>query len=505
MDALSFPENNITGVSYIKRSIINSVDWQSAKKGIDVEAADRVVNSLWPDEKTDSIKNLVPDSQNAILLTTPSSSGKNIIPIYFAERLSEKTGIPYEVGDRYFYALHNIEIKLLPRLERPFYERDFEVKDKAEFDRRFNGKSVIIVEDVLTTGGSVRSFGDVLTQNGVTPSSVVALMGDKRLKVDEKTIEKLSDSLDKAGFDFDAGKIAQQLTRTETGIVIMSVNSARSENAKQKLTEDLQRLQDRGTAKDLERDREAVGNQGPKRGDKGDEGISGGIQTRVILENRGDKEKRLGVNNNIRNESERENAKSAIRRSGTINNNLYLETRGISASTINNPRFAGMVRQDDHNNVLFPHRDHEGLSGAEIENNNISGFMKVRSKAVWYSKATPNDKRLVITESGMNALSYHQIKGSQHTRYLSLGGDMSGSQEQIIKAAIKKMPRDSEIIAGFNKSLQGERFAERLKSLAPQANIKREVPAIGKNWNELLQAMQKKQALAKGFEREILR
>jgi hypothetical protein len=505
MDSKSFPENNITGVSYIKKSVMNGNDWQSAKKGVDIDASDRIVNTLWPDEKTDLLRNVISDNREAILLTIPSSSGKNIIPISFAEKLSEKTGIPYEVGDKYFYALHNIEIKLLSRSERPFYERDFELKDKIEFDRRFKGKSVIIVEDVLTTGGSVRNFGDVLGQNGVTPTSVVALMGDGRLKVDAKTISKLSISLGTAGLDFDAGKIAQQLTRTEAGIVIMSVNSARSENAKRKLAENIQRLLDRGVAKDLGRDRKTVGDEGPQRGDKGDEAISGGIQTGPILENRADRQKPLGINDNFRTEPEREIVKSVIRRSITVNNNRYLESRGISESTIKNARFAGMIRQDDHKNVLFPHRDYEGLSGAEIENKDFASFVKVRSKAVWHSKATPDDKKLVITESGIDALSYHQIKGNRYTRYLSVGRDMSSSQEQIIKAAIKKMPHGSEIVAGFNKNLQGDRFAERLKSLVPQANIKREVPAIGKDWNEHLQAMLKKQTLAKGFERELLR
>jgi hypothetical protein len=124
---------------------------------------------------------------------------------------------------------------------------------------------------------------------------------------------------------------------------------------------------------------------------------------------------------------------------------------------------------------------------------------------VWHSKATAKDNKLVVTGSGLEALSYHQIKGNQYTRYLSLGGGMSTSQEEMVKAAIKKMPRGSEIIAGFNKDLQGERFSEKLKSLAPQANIKREVPTVGKAWNDALQVMLKYQAPIKGFERELLR
>jgi hypothetical protein len=516
MDSISDPDNNITGLSYIKKSVIRGDDWQSAKKGIDVDAGNRVVDQLWPDEKTDLLKNLVPDNLDAVFLTTPSSSGKNIIPISFAEKLSDKTGIPYELGEKYFYALHNIEIKLVSRSQRPFYERDFELKDKTEFDAKFNGKSVIIVEDVLTTGGTVRSFRDALNQNGVTPTSVVALMGDGRLKVDEKTIERLSTSLQKAGLNFDAGNIAKQLTRTETGIVIMSVNSARSENAKRKLAENLQRVLDRGAVKNMGRDREADGNEGPQRSYNGNEAISGGIQTRIVLENRGDKEKPVGLNKESGIEkigeskiepviNNREAVRAAIGKAQSVNNSRYLESRGISASTINNPRFVGMIRQDDHKNVLFPHRDREGLSGAEIGNKDFAGFTKGGLKAIWHSKATPEDKKLVITISGLEALSYHQIKGDQHTRYLSVGGEMNASQEEIVKAAIKKMPRGSEIIAGFNKDLQGEHFTEKLKSLAPQANIKREVPGIGKAWNEHLQVMLKNQTLAKGLERELLR
>jgi len=326
-------------------------------------------------------------------------------------------------------------------------------------------------------------------------------MGDGRMKVDEKTIERLSVSLQQAGLDFDAKKITQQLTRTEAGIVIMSVNSARSANAKRKLTKNIQRLLDRGSVKDLGRDRETTGYEGTERGNKGNEGIPGGVQTGLVREGRGDKEDLIRLDL-IKN---REYVRASIDKTQIIKDNPYLESKGILSTTINNPRFAGMIRQDDQKNIIFPHRDYDGISGAEINSQKFTGFMKGGTKAVWHSKTTPEDRRLVITESGVDALSYHQIKGDLYTRYLSVGGTMSLHQEEIVKAAINKMPAGSEIIAGFGKDLQGERFFERIKILAPHVNIRREVPAIGKDWNEQLQEMSMNRTPAKGPVRELLR
>ena len=69
--------------------------------------------------------------------------------------------------------------------------------------------------------------------------------------------------------------------------------------------------------------------------------------------------------------------------------------------------------------ILFPHHDANGLCGFETKSWRFTGFARAGSKALWWSKATPADNRLVIAESAIDAISYHQVNPHPKTRYVS--------------------------------------------------------------------------------------
>lgn len=175
-----------------------------------------------------------------------------------------------------------------------------------------------------------------------------------------------------------------------------------------------------------------------------------------------------------------------------ITNTHYLNERGISQTTINDPRFQGMILQDERRNVIFPHRDREGVSGYEIKNRNFTGFAPSGIKSVWHSRVRKTDNKLVFTESAIDGLSYHQIKGDDKTRYMSVAGQVSPHQRDIIKAAIDKMPPGSTIVSAFDRDQQGDKFHKELQQLAPDKNIIRDSPQMGKDWNDQLKLMLKK-------------
>jgi hypothetical protein len=90
----------------------------------------------------------------------------------------------------------------------------------------------------------------------------------------------------------------------------------------------------------------------------------------------------------------------------------------------------GTVAIDNRGNDIFPHYDGDGLTGFTIKNDNYQGFSKGGTKALWSSKPSESDLRLVITESAIDAMSYHQLFADKnpHTRYISTGG---GEQYQV--------------------------------------------------------------------------
>lgn len=174
----------------------------------------------------------------------------------------------------------------------------------------------------------------------------------------------------------------------------------------------------------------------------------------------------------------------------TINNHPYLNQRGISQNTINNPRFKETIYQDNRQNVIFPHQDREGTCGYEIRNQNFKGFSSGGTKGLWVSKSGQNDKKLVICESPLDCLSYHQLFPDDHTRYFATSGTLSEKQKDLLRTAFEKLDqKGGEIIIATDRDVGGKEIAQELTEIAPKrAQILRHVPKYQKDWNEVLQA-----------------
>lgn len=166
----------------------------------------------------------------------------------------------------------------------------------------------------------------------------------------------------------------------------------------------------------------------------------------------------------------------------------YLHMRGIRQEVLNNPRFEPMIRQDSHKNIIFPHYDREGLCGFEIKNYKFTGFAPGGLKSVWRSQARRSDNRLVLVESAIDALSYHQLRGDSNTRYMSIAGQMNGFQrEELLPAAMSKMQAGSTVVAAFDNDEDGEKFACHVQASSPPGlRVVREKAEIGKDWNDQL-------------------
>lgn len=184
----------------------------------------------------------------------------------------------------------------------------------------------------------------------------------------------------------------------------------------------------------------------------------------------------------------RQNVLESFYRGCFSQNGHLLEKIGLTTSTIDCERFMGMFREDHQGNILFPHYDAQGLSGYEIKGRDFAGFSENGVKALWESQKKTSDTRLVIVESALNALSYHQMYGDAKTRYISTGGDLSHSQRDLVESAIQEMPADSKVVLGFSNTKKGREWSEAVEMwvLAP-VSFERQSPKMGKDWNEELQ------------------
>ena len=191
----------------------------------------------------------------------------------------------------------------------------------------------------------------------------------------------------------------------------------------------------------------------------------------------------------------------------------YLEqTRRISPALLASPRFLGSVLTDARHNAVFPHCDDQGICGFELKNRNYTGFAKGGEKGLWMCNIGERDNRLVICESGVEALSYAQLFEDHNTRYGSLGGEINPRQPGLIKWFASQLPANSEVIAAMNNDDAGMHLADVVGQavaacLRSDLSFGIHVPDNpGQDWNEVLFESSSfptvpRQDFASGFER----
>ena len=189
----------------------------------------------------------------------------------------------------------------------------------------------------------------------------------------------------------------------------------------------------------------------------------------------------------------RQNVLESFYSGSSVRDSPLLEKTGLSPSTLSSERFRGMIWEDWKGNVLFPHYDVQGLSGYEIKGSDFTGFSEGGVEALWESQKKSSDQRLVIVESAVDALSYHQLHGDTTTRYIATGGSLSEHQKGLIESAIQEMPYDSKVVMAFDKDEQGDNFASEVITLSSSGSFERHVPEMGTDWNEELQMQKEKE------------
>jgi len=239
------PLQGIIGkVKYNRQAIENDSDWTAGKKHGDKSAADRFYQKAWDITKTEALGAVVDNLKNTLFISIPSSSGDNVHPITLGENLAKEFGGKFVAGETCFDALHERQSKYIPSLERVFYPREYKAIDIDHLRKLTEGKEIIIVDDIYTTGGSAGAFIRELARNGMPIKTHTGYFGDGRLRVDNRTLGKLQKTLKNAGIKIRGRELAKYLTRKEAENIISFINIARSEGHDiiGELTEKLQRI-----------------------------------------------------------------------------------------------------------------------------------------------------------------------------------------------------------------------------------------------------------------------
>ena len=197
---------------------------------------------------------------------------------------------------------------------------------------------------------------------------------------------------------------------------------------------------------------------------------------------------------------DRMRVEGAYRRMANAQRFPYLEyKRCVPVAVLLSPRFAGRMRIDSLGNTVFPHFDAEGLCGYEIKNCGFTGFAAGGQKGLWFSRTQPEDRRLVIAESAIDALSYATVfpDPEDRTRYASLGGRPSSRQAALVRTTIARLPARAEVVAAFDADDAGRKLVEMVREFVASVAIRTgrsdlifetRLPADeGEDWNQVLQ------------------
>jgi Toprim-like/Protein of unknown function (DUF3991) len=173
--------------------------------------------------------------------------------------------------------------------------------------------------------------------------------------------------------------------------------------------------------------------------------------------------------------------------------------RGVPAAVLLSPRFAGRMRIDSRGNTVFPHFDAAGLCGYEIKNRGFTGFAAGGQKGLWSSHTRRGDRRLILAQSAIDALSYAVLfpDTQDQTRYASLGGKPSLRQTGLIQTTIARLPEGAEIVAAFDADPAGRTLVNGIRKVVASVVgargrsdliFKTHLPTQeGEDWNMVLQ------------------
>jgi hypothetical protein len=173
----------------------------------------------------------------------------------------------------------------------------------------------------------------------------------------------------------------------------------------------------------------------------------------------------------------------------------YLErVRSIPTDVLTSRPFRDRIFIDERGNALFPHQNRDGLCGFEIKNKDFTGFARGGVKGLWFSRRPEAPTSLVIAETAIDALSYAALYPDEGATYLSIAGQLSPEQKDLVSAAIGKMPSGSTIILAMDHDEAGKSLIETVTGLispqdAPGTVFRPSVPPTpNQDWNDALRA-----------------
>ena len=183
--------------------------------------------------------------------------------------------------------------------------------------------------------------------------------------------------------------------------------------------------------------------------------------------------------------------KAIFDRCRAIKKHAYLESRGICSELLLTPRFKGRVFVDRYNNLAFPHFRNREVCGLELKNKKRGLLVKGSKKTFWRSNTLKADDTIILTESVIDALSYHQLFQTDNAFYFVTGGGISSDQCSLLVELLESVTQIRKVLVATDNDDGGDRIADRVTKAISKSRFEgeclREKPSTqGEDWNDQL-------------------
>lgn len=185
------------------------------------------------------------------------------------------------------------------------------------------------------------------------------------------------------------------------------------------------------------------------------------------------------------------NRQAVIRALGSmrdVEEHSYLVSRAIGKNITGDLRFKSRIKIDRYGNAAFPHFDEDGVCGYEIKNHNFTGFAPGGEKGLWMSRCFPDDRKLVIAESAIDALSFHGLHKDKDARYVSTAGEWNPNTSLLLQKSVEALP-GAVIVLAFDNDKQGYEYEAKIRALFKDCENELCIayPSLqGSDWNDQL-------------------
>jgi hypothetical protein len=178
-----------------------------------------------------------------------------------------------------------------------------------------------------------------------------------------------------------------------------------------------------------------------------------------------------------------------------------LHQLGLHPETLADERFARALRQSRDGTIAFPFRDAVGVVGALLHGERAMPPVGRPERGIWSSAQDAQDGILVIVDSPLDALSYHQANPNARARYVATGTDINREREAMIRDERTALPQHCRVVLAFPRTSRGASLAAKVELLVSERQPSRHLPERGSSWSSYVQEQQREWIRGQGLRR----